>query len=145
MCNIIKTILIFVTITNIYAKELIRSGEYIIDDTHKKMWQDNRETRELRMTHKEAVEYCQSLHFKGFSDWRLPSKDEVKLIVDKTRNSDIKINKVFRNVAKDSYWLNDRTWIRNFGQYGFYIFIKSGAIYYQNRAYLKYVRCVRDI
>lgn len=31
---------------------------------------------ENEMTYNEAILYCQFLEYKGYSDWRLPTKDE---------------------------------------------------------------------
>lgn len=138
--------LLLVLFSNFYAMKLIKSGNYIIDDTHKLMWQDTMDNVNIRVTHDKAVAYCEKLSQSGFHDWRLPTVEEYKYIIDKTRiKEEIMINKTFKYVLRDDYWISDRTWVRNFGRYAYYVFIKSGAIYYQNRSYKKFVRCVRDM
>jgi hypothetical protein len=128
------------------ASKLTKSGDFVIDDRNKLMWQDTKENVEIFLTHQGAIEYCEKLNLIAFSDWRLPSVENYKIIIDKRRvTSEIMINRAFKYVLRDDYWISDRTWLRNFGKYGYYIFIKSGAIYYQNRTYLKYVRCVRSL
>ena len=110
------------------------------------MWQDSMDNVKIRVIHDKAIEYCEKLSANGFSDWRLPSTIEYGYIIDKTRiKKQIMIHKAFKYVIKDDYWAADRTWIRNFGRYAYYVFIKSGSIYYQNRTYKKFVRCVRDM
>ncbi|MEA2017375.1 MAG: DUF1566 domain-containing protein [Campylobacterota bacterium] len=138
--------ILFTSTILLFAIKLTKSGDYVIDDTHKIMWQDSMENVKVRVTHKKAIEYCDKLSANGFSDWRLPSKEEYTYIVDKSRiKKEIMIDKSFKYVLQDDYWAADRTWIRNFGRYAYYIFIKSGSIYYQNRTYEKFVRCVRDM
>lgn len=44
------------------------------------MWQksDSNETHDVH----EAIEYCENLKLAGYSDWRLPTKDELKTLVE---------------------------------------------------------------
>ena len=138
--------ILFVSAILLSAIKLTKSGDYVIDDTHKIMWQDSMDNVKVRLVHDKAIEYCDKLSASGFSDWRLPSTDEYLYIIDKSRiKEEIMINRTFKYVLKDDYWASDRTWVRNFGRYAYYIFIKSGSIYYQNRTYEKFVRCVRDM
>lgn len=141
---LISLFLVFFHIS--FANQLVKSGDYVLDDANRLMWQDNYDTVKVRLTQPGAVEYCDNLLFAGFSDWRLPSREEYKLIIDKTRKEELKINKAFKYILPENYWTRDRTWIRNFGLYGYFVFFKSGAIYYQNRTlYKKFVRCVRTL
>lgn len=139
-------LLVIILSSFIFGAKLTRSEEYVIDDQNKLMWQDNYDTVKIRLNQENAVKYCENLSFAGFSDWRLPDREEYKTIIDKTRKDELKINRAFKYILPENYWTKDRTWQRNFGRYGYYVFFKSGAIYYQNRvAYKKFVRCVRDI
>ncbi len=141
----ILTLLCFLSLV-LFASKLTRSGNYIIDDQNKLMWQDSLENVKILLTQEHSVEYCKKLNFGGFSDWRLPNIEEYTTIIDKKRiTSQPQINKAFKYIKQDDYWASDRTWIRNFGLYGYYVFFKSGTIYYQNRTYPKYVRCVRSL
>jgi len=130
----------------LFASKLTRSGDYIIDDHNKLIWQDTRENLKILLTQKEAKEYCEKLTLSAFSDWKLPSIKEYETIINKKRiATQAKINKAFKYVRQDNYWASDRTWSRNFGLYGYYVYFKSGTVYYQNRTYPKYVRCVRNL
>ena len=137
--------LLLVSFLSLYALKLTKSGPYVIDDTHKLMWQDNKDNIYLRMIQDKAANYCKKLNLANFSDWRLPTVKENKYVVDKTRRGKTKINKAFRYRMPDDYWLNDRTWVRNFGLYGYYINLTDGNAYYQNRTYKMFIRCVRDM
>ena len=138
-------LLILVTIVSVYGIKLTKSGDYVIDDKNKLMWQDTKDNIRVIVTHEHAIEYCSILRISGFSDWRLPTVEDYKLVIDKNRKRELMIHKSFKYVKADEYWTQDRTWIRNFGQYAYYVFFKSGSIYYQNRTYPMYVRCVRDL
>jgi hypothetical protein len=138
-------IVLFVKLT-LLGSSLIKSGNYVIDDNNKLMWQDSLKNVNIRGTHEEVINYCEKLNDSGFTNWRLPTIKEYKTIIDKTRVKDqIMLHKSFKYVLRTDYWISDRTWTRNFGLYGYYIFIKSGSIYYQNRSYKKFVRCVREM
>jgi len=142
-----KSIYILLIVANLLlANKLTKSGDYVIDDANKLMWQDTYDNVKYRFTQDEAQEYCNSLVLSGFSNWRLPTVENYKTIIDKTRvREELMINKAFKYILPENYWAEDRTWIRNFGLYGYYVFFKSGSIYYQNRTYKKFVRCVREI
>jgi len=142
-----KSLYILLLIMNfLFANKLTKSGDYVIDDTHKLMWQDTYDNVKNRYTHDKSKQYCEALVLSGFSNWRLPTVENYKTIIDKTRvKEELMINKAFKYILPADYWTGDRTWLRNFGLYGYFVFFKSGAIYYQNRSYKKFVRCVRDI
>ena len=130
---------------SLFGLKLTKSGNYVIDDTNKLMWQDTKDNIYVRLIHDDAKQYCKKLTLANFNDWRLPTVENHKKIVDKLRKSKTKINKAFRYRLPDDYWLEDRTWIRNFGLYGYYINLVDGNAYYQNRTYKMFVRCVRDM
>jgi hypothetical protein len=140
----ILTILL-ISFLSVFALKLTKSGNYVIDDTHKLMWQDTKDNAYVQVIHDKAVAYCKNLNLDGFTDWYLPTVEQLKHTIDKKRRSNIKINKAFRHKTQFDYWASDRTWIRNFGLYGYYVKYKNGAAYYQNRTYKMFVRCVRDI
>ena len=141
----IFTLFCICTIT-LFAAKLTRSGNYVIDDTNKLMWQDTKDNTKFLFTQDQAIEYCEKLNINGFRDWKLPSVDNYKTIINLKRvRSQLMINKAFKYVKRSDYWSRDRTWIRNFGAYGYYVFFKSGTVYYQNRTYPKYARCVRKL
>ncbi|MEA3499080.1 MAG: DUF1566 domain-containing protein [Campylobacterota bacterium] len=139
-------IAMLISATLLFAFDLRKSGDTVVDKTHKLLWQDHPHNTKVILTHPHAIEYCEKLKQGGFMNWRLPSVEEYEYIIDKSRvKEEIMINKVFYHIVQDDYWTSDRTWIRNFGRYAYYVFFKSGAVYYQNRTYPKYVRCVRDM
>jgi hypothetical protein len=121
---------------------LTRSTNFVYDTKNGKIWQDAQENITLRLSHEDAIKYCEDLQIAGKSNWHLASKDEYNLIIDKNRKDEHKINKAFHYSMPVDYWTSDTTW-RNFGRYAYYVFFKSGAIYYDNKTYKKFVRCVK--
>jgi len=77
-----------------------------------------------------AVKYCEDLDLATFSDWRLPTKDEL-LIAYENKGE-------FRNIEDSWHWsitkYNSYSWVVNFSH---------GDDSYSNRALSYYVRCVR--
>lgn len=143
-------IILFISLIFVNASDtkksntLKKSGHYVIDKANKLMWQDNKITTKTILSQEKAVSYCKKLRLGGFKNWKTPSVEEYKTIIDKTRDDEIMIDKTFKYILQEGYWTRDRTW-RNFGIWGYYIYFKSGAAYYENRTYPKYVRCVREM
>ena len=103
------------------------------------MWQDNKDTLTVQKDWDGAMKYCKDLELVGFTDWRLPTKDELFSILDKARTPIIK--KDFEYTATDDYWSAsphssniNYVWYVSF-HYGF----QSSSSKESNH----YVRCVR--
>ena len=139
-------ILFFIISFSVFGIELQKNGDRVIDIDNNLIWQDHKDNVKLRVTHNQAIQYCKLLEQNDFINWRLPSIEEYKRIINNSRRKkeNIMIDKVFHHIIEGDYWTNDRTWIRNFGRYAYFVFVKSGHIYYQNRDYYKNVRCIRD-
>ncbi|MEA3289533.1 MAG: DUF1566 domain-containing protein [Campylobacterota bacterium] len=135
-------VLLFCTVS-LFGTSLTKSGDYVIDKENKLMWQDTKDNVFKIVSHITAPEYCEKLTLGGFNNWRVPKVKEYELIIDKTRDIELKIDKAFKYTLPVGYWAKDRTW-RTLGKWGYYVYFKSGAVYYENRTYPKLVRCVRD-
>ncbi len=60
-------------------------GDGVIDDIRNSMGPDN-------LNWQDAVDFCDSLDFAGFTDWRLPTKDELKGLVVCTNGTHTPLN-----------------------------------------------------
>ena len=145
------------------------------DDVYKLMWQDDvykpmrqdsygkgmsplvipsleeQNSHDKPMTYAEAVRYCDDLNFLGYSDWRLPTINELLSITDDTRFEPV-INKAFENVA---YETNDKG-EKSYGWYlsstkhagdssgAWIVLFRNGYVGKGDVSERYFVRCVRD-
>jgi len=138
-----RWLIVCLIIFSLEAK-LIKTNGYIVDTVNKLIWQDEKDNIYIRLSQEEAISYCKKI---PSGNWHLPSRKEYKTILDlkRAKKEEIGINKIFKYVLKDDYWTNDRTWLRNFGYYGYYLHIQTAHFFYENRTYKKFVRCVKKL
>lgn len=116
--------------------ESSKTNEVVIEDyTTELKWQEEYTTG----TWMEALSYCESLSYAGYSDWRLPNKNELASLVNYTKISPASD---FPGMPVDIFWSSttahnnvDRGWVTDF---------KDGRVIsaYAKSDELK-VRCVR--
>lgn len=93
------------------SPDLSRTGGVVTDTQTNLQWQDNYDGNggEVKSgSFIEAAQYCTELDLSNKQDWRLPSKDELLTIVDKSRADDNQpaINVVFENVLVEEGYLS---------------------------------------
>lgn len=136
-------LVIFLLFTFCFSNNLKRSSSKVVTDrTNNLMWQDDVSVIKTKKNHEEAILYCENLNHAGYTNWRIPTIDEFKIIVNK-KNKKNYINKAFRFNVPDGYWALKSHW-RTFWYYADYMHFVSGTAYFDSRHKLKYVRCVRD-
>lgn len=109
----------------------------VTDNDTKLMWQQGENDV---MEWDSAIAYCKGLPLAGYNDWRLPSIDELKSIVDVKENPTI--NKTYFPNANSSYYLSSTTaaygttgaWSVGFG---------GGNVGYGDESGYGFVRCIR--
>lgn len=140
-----KSIFLFLLFSSlIFGVDFYKSENHVVDTLNNTMWQDSPNDVKVLKHQDTAVLYCEDLELDGYADWRLPTVKEFKKIIDKKRkNKEPKIVKAFQYVLLDHYWTQDRTW-RNFFTWGYYVHFNTGTVYYDNKTYPKYVKCIRD-
>ncbi len=82
-----------------FVRDDLRS--LVIDKEHGKMYTDGKPV--AKRSYKQAEQYCRSLKYAGFSDWRLPSKEEMVSLLNNKRR-DVTVKQAFRNVLPEIYW-----------------------------------------
>ena len=87
-----------------------------------------------------SIDYCDSLEFAGYTDWRLPDRKELMSIVDYGETYPA-INPVFD--CRSSFYWSSSTYAFN-QDYAWRVYFDNGKVYYRHKGYTSYVRCVRD-
>lgn len=146
-----------VTIYSIESHKKIEKTN--IDNTNitiigNKMWQDEKYTKEEREEYsnfgkknvtgigkalkwKQAKLYCQNLTLGGFTDWYLPSIDEmIELSKQQAK---------LKNVLPDHFWSSSVLYPNMKNSTVWDIYMKNGKKYKANPFAIDYVRCVRNI
>ena len=115
----------------------------VTDTTTGLIWQ--KEDDGKKRTWSEAVNYSKSLSLDGFSNWRLPTLDELKSIIDDYISPTI--NPIFEKSKKSKYWAAS-TQTGNYGN-PCDVNFTFGSVYYGEKykydtSLMNYVRCVRS-
>jgi hypothetical protein len=123
--------------------KLIRNNktQTVYDPNTKLVWQDNAEVKNNERDWDGAMEYCDTLSFSGYSDWRLPDIQELRDIVDLAKyNPAIKDGfKFICNEYPNYYWSSSvidigKAWIVSFDHGSSFSYDQAEGL----------VRCVRD-
>lgn len=101
------------------------------------MWQDNKDVKKVYGDWSYNREYCNNFTGNGYKDWRLPTLNELKLIIDKSMKPAMK--REFKHTIDTWHWSSD---IVNSTDAWFVDFY-SGDIGYGNKSNKFFVRCVR--
>ena len=121
------------------AKEKLKDI-YIDKDTNL-MWQDDISVKTTNKNWDDAIKHCQNLTFAGYSDWRLPTIDELLSITDDTKyNPAIKTG--FKNVTAGYYWSSSPSVSDSSGAWN--VYFKNGDDSWIFKGFKFLVRCVRD-
>jgi len=120
----------------------IDNGNGTITDTGTGlMWQ--KATAPGTYTWEQALTYCENLTLPvgGYSDWRLPNRNELQSIVDYSRYNPAIDTTYFPGTVASDYWSS--TTIAGNTYYAWYVFFYIGGVYDYNKTYGYYVRAVR--
>jgi hypothetical protein len=100
-----KVILLIMIGISLLQADYIRDDdkEVVLDTTTNLMWQDDADVKTITKNWTDAIDYCEASAFGGFSDWRLPSFNELYLLADRSVYNPA-ISPVFTNVVSSSYW-----------------------------------------
>ena len=80
-------ILLVLFSSSVASADLVDNGDGTVTDTGSGlMWQKNT-TAQVTYTWQDALSYCQSLSLVGYSDWRLPNRNELQSLVDYSRSN----------------------------------------------------------
>ena len=105
------------------------------------IWQDDISVTKNKYDWEDAFTYAKNLRLGGFDDWRLPTIDELKSIVNKKNTPTIKTG--FKHVVSDGFWSSSPNVSDSSGAW--YVKFNSGHVGDDgDKSGSGYVRCVRD-
>ncbi len=111
--------------------------EAVQDTSSSRVYYDS--TPSAKMHFFKAWEYCQKMDYLGKNDWRVPSKDELRSLLELSRTS-INVKHAFKNVKEEKYW----TSTQDRYEQAYYVDFDLGR-YSTDKYTNKYrVICVRD-
>ena len=98
--------------------------------------QDDETTRIWR----QAREYCTELELAGFTDWRLPEREELGTIVDLANFNPAVNLGFFPSTKPEPYWTS--TQVEEYAGYSWYVHFGDGSEHYGSRTSVYLARCV---
>lgn len=101
-----KSFLLIILFTSIGVwADFSKRGNIVTDSITKLQWQDDAVGEQ--MSWQEAIKHCEGLSLDGYSDWRLPTINELKSIIDRSKYEPA-IVKGFENTSSSNsfsvYW-----------------------------------------
>ena len=103
------------------------------------MWQ--RHTSEKSFNLAEAKQYAAKLRLGGYEDWRVPTKEELLNIVDRTRTNPAIDIEVFPNTPSEYFWTVSPDAYSS--SYAWIVYFSYGSSNDYGVSYNGRVRCVR--
>ncbi len=133
------TVSVFLSSTVVIAGFVNSEGNTVFDTDTGLVWQQADDN--VGRSWEEAIHYCEDLNQAGYSDWRLPNKNELASIIDYT-SYDPAIDEIAFSVSSFEYWssttsVNDISyaWSAHFG---------SASVLDSQKSNYNFVRCVRN-
>ena len=111
----------------------------VLDNTTQLVW-TVKETKPL--TWKKAQTAVAKLDVAGFTDWRLPSVEELFMLADRTKHSPAIDTVFFPDCKTDWYWTSTPA-AYSPGGYAWLVGFYNGTAYWLNQDYDFHVRAVR--
>lgn len=92
-------------------------------------------------TWEEALAYAEGLTLAGYSDWRLPNRNELQTLASYTRQSPAIVSELFGETRSAAYWTS--TTSRHLARQAWLVHFASANVYADEKTGTAYVRLVR--
>lgn len=117
-------------------EEITVSGKVIVKDTETGLeWTKEYATNK---TWQQALDYCETLNYGDYSDWRLPNIEELKTLIDDTIYSPAS---TFPGMPSSLFWSSSS--LVNYTYLAWYVNFGNGYVGSYNKTDNRYARCVR--
>jgi hypothetical protein len=132
------------------ASSLVDNGDGTITDTSTGlMWQ--KDDAKNTYTWEQSKIYCDNLTLSGYTDWRLPTRNELQTLINyRCFNPAISMsftpsfrNSYFPGTAMSHYWTS--TTNATSDEVAWYVNFKYGVVYYIDKSLYNHVRAVRAL
>jgi hypothetical protein len=136
-----KVILLIMIGLSLLQAEFLRDNVngVVLDTQTKLMWQDD--AIGTTAVWETAIQRCEDLTLATQSDWRLPSINELRSIVERSKNNPAIVDG-FTNTSSNNYWSSTSA---KGGEYAaWFVLFNYGYVFNNNKNDNYYVRCVRD-
>jgi len=137
---ILTVCLLLLIRVDVMAGDFTDNGdEAVTDNNTGLMWQQGEGEQK---TWEDAMSYCEdNLSLAGYTDWRLPNKNELNSIVDYEIHDPAIDTNFFPDANASSYWSS--TTSADYSANACYVSFYYGYVSYSNKTDFYYVRCVR--
>ena len=116
------------------------NDDVIVTDTKTGLvWQKTCDTINTK-TWQHALDYCENLTYAGYSDWRLPNKNELASLINYEKYN---MASDFPDMPGNEYFWSSSTLVDN-KDTAWHINFLSGSMDSFHKTYTSYVRCVRN-
>jgi len=109
----------------------------VLDTSSKRVYYDS--TPSPKMHFYKAWDYCKKMDYLGQKDWRVPSKSELRSLLELSRRT-ITVKHAFKNVKEEKYWTSTED---RFEQ-AYYVDFNLGRYSTAKLTKKYHVICVRD-
>jgi len=131
-------LLIMIGVSSFLSAEFTKVGNVVTDSKTGLVWQDD--AVGSTMSWQSAIDYCEALSLDIYEDWRLPNVNELKSIVDKSKNNPAIVNG-FTNTNSSGYWSS--TTVLGYEDIAWGVYFNYGGDGWYPKDDSRYVRCVR--
>ena len=112
------------------------NGDVIVTDTETGLiWQKTYVVK----TWQQALDYCENLTYAGYSDWRLPNKNELASLMNCAKRNPASD---FPDMPSNDFWSSSTQ--ARYSSYAWRVLFFEGYVNGYNKTKPKSVRCVRN-
>jgi|SRR5579859_5841404 len=119
-----------------------RDAGTVVDELNGLQWQTDDDGIRRKLT--EAEKYCAKLRLADYTDWRLPTEEELLTLVDRKRYSPAINIELFPNTASEFYW-SSTPYAYGPADYAWGVYFDDGDTGIDGRDSGGFVRAVRSV